>query len=98
MFLKNRNISSKIQRSKVTDYAALIAIGKISYDAYTGNTCSIVGLIPKIKQNFIFPLPVPKTIVCVWGGGGLGNTMSFSLILISINVYINNKGPRLEKI
>ena len=24
MFLKNRNISSKIKRSKVTDYAALI--------------------------------------------------------------------------
>ena len=26
MFLKNRNISSKIKRSKVTDYAALTAI------------------------------------------------------------------------
>ena len=25
MFLKNRNISSKIKRSKVTDYAALIS-------------------------------------------------------------------------
>ena len=26
MFLKNRNISSKIERSKVTDYAALIEL------------------------------------------------------------------------
>ena len=26
MFLKNRNISSKIKRSKVTDYAALINV------------------------------------------------------------------------
>ena len=30
MFLKNRNISSKIKRSKVTDYAALI-INKTPY-------------------------------------------------------------------
>ena len=29
MFLKNRNISSKIKRSKVTDYAALILIFKL---------------------------------------------------------------------
>ena len=28
MFLKNRNISSKIKRSKVTDYAALNDFGK----------------------------------------------------------------------
>ena len=27
MFLKNRNISSKIKRSKITDYAALIVFG-----------------------------------------------------------------------
>ena len=30
MFLKNRNISSKIERSKVTDYAAL-SRGNLSY-------------------------------------------------------------------
>ena len=29
MFLKDRNISSKIKRSKVTDYAALIIISAI---------------------------------------------------------------------
>ena len=29
MFLKNRNISSKIKRSKVTDYAALMKILEI---------------------------------------------------------------------
>ena len=58
------------------------AVGKISYDAPTGNTCSIVGLIPKIEQNVLFPLPVPKIIVCVCGRGdvGHGNTISFSLV------------------
>ena len=50
----------------------LNAVGKISYDAPTGNTCSSVGLIPKIEQNFLFSLPVPKTIVCVCVGGGGG--------------------------
>ena len=48
------------------------------------NTCFIVGLIPKIEQNVLFPLPVSKNIVCGGGegrgGGGLGNTMSFSLV------------------
>ena len=35
VFLKNRNISSKIKRSKVTDYAALsdVIFGFISLDA-----------------------------------------------------------------
>ena len=41
----------------------------------------ILQLIPKIEQNVIIPLPVPKIIVCVrGGGGGLGNIMSFSLV------------------
>ena len=42
-----------------------------------GNICiySIVGLIPKIEQNVFFPLPVTKTIVCVWGGGGGGSVI-----------------------
>ena len=42
----------------------------------------ILQLIPKIEQNVLFPLPVPKIIVCVrgGGGGGLGNIMSFSLV------------------
>ena len=54
---------------------------KISYDAPTGNTCSIVGLTPNIEQHVLFPLPVPKTILYVrGGGGGLGNTVSFSLV------------------
>ena len=41
----------------------------------------ILQLIPKIEQNVLFPLPVPKIIVCVRGGGGvrLGNIMSFPL-------------------
>ena len=43
---------------------------KISYDAPTGNTCSIVGLTPKIEPDVLFPLPVPKTILYVRGGGG----------------------------
>ena len=30
----------------------------------------ILQLIPKIEQNVLFPLPVPKIIVCVRGGGG----------------------------
>ena len=30
MFLKNRNISSKIKRSKVTDYAALMQVKSIA--------------------------------------------------------------------
>ena len=34
-------------------------------------------LDPKIEQNFLFSLPVPKTIVCA---GGLGYKMSFSLV------------------
>ena len=41
MFLKNRNISSKIKRSKVTDYAALITIYTINIwtdrQAYANN-------------------------------------------------------------
>ena len=32
----------------------------------------ILQLIPKIEQNVLFPLPVPKIIVCVRGGGGRG--------------------------
>ena len=48
---------------------SLNAVGKISYDAPTGNTCSIVGWIPKTEQKFLFPLPVPQTHVCVCGGG-----------------------------
>ena len=40
----------------------------------------ILQLIPKIEQNVLFPLTVPKIIVCVCvRGGGLG-TMSFSLV------------------
>ena len=34
MFLKNRNISSKIKRSKVTDYAALRVRNKILIDLF----------------------------------------------------------------
>ena len=49
------------------------AVGKISYEALTGTTCSIVGLILKIEQNVIFS--VTKTI-----GRALGNTTSFSLL------------------
>ena len=38
----------------------------------TGNTCSSVGLVPKIEQNFFFPLPVQNTIVCgEWGWGSV---------------------------
>ena len=33
MFLKNRNISSKIKRSKVTDYAALTVLSNVSVEA-----------------------------------------------------------------
>ena len=47
-------------------------------------------LDPENRTKCPFPLPVPKTIVCVggggWGvggggwGGGLGNTVSFFLV------------------
>ena len=47
----------------------------ISYDALTGNTCFIVGLIPKVEQNVIFPSSQNH-----WGRGGLGNTMSVSFV------------------
>ena len=54
-----------------TTYGQLLnAVRKISYDAPIWNTCSIVGLIPKIEQNYLFLLPVTKTFVCVVGGGG----------------------------
>ena len=43
MFLKKRNISSKIKRSKVTDYAALMPIPMEVYivsNGLTGTNCS----------------------------------------------------------
>ena len=54
----------------------LNAIGKISYDALTGNTCFTVGLIPKVEQNVISPCSQSHR----GGGGGLGNTMSVSFV------------------
>ena len=62
---------SGIKGTYTTYGEQLNSVGKISYDAPTGHTCSIVGLIPKIEQNFLFPLPVPKTIVSVWGWGSV---------------------------
>ena len=42
------------------------------------DTCSIVGVIPRIEQMSFSPYLFPKTL---WGGGGgLDNTMSFSLV------------------
>ena len=39
----------------------------------------ILQLIPKIEQNVLFPLPVPKIIVCVRGGGG-GEARQYNVI------------------
>ena len=43
MFLKNRNISSKIKRSKVTDYAALICFDKRTKNFLTIRVFAIIG-------------------------------------------------------
>ena len=42
----------------------------------------ILQLIPKIEQNVLFPLPVPKIIVCVRGGGagGGGEARQYNVI------------------
>ena len=53
MFLKNGNISSKIKRSKVTDYAALISrinevnvfFNKISLQFICNRTCYCVNMV-----------------------------------------------------
>ena len=41
MFLKNRNISSKIKRSKVTDYAALREFPILKRDTVEDDNCLI---------------------------------------------------------
>ena len=47
MFLKNRNISSKIKRSKVTDYAALISCLSL---ATTNIDCFLTKKFVKTKK------------------------------------------------
>ena len=46
MFLKKRNISSKIKRSKVTDYAALNQVNQLRYDSvvhkYQGKSSQVL--------------------------------------------------------
>ena len=51
MFLKNRNISSKIKRSKVTDYAVL-SIYRLSKIFY-GLTFSLIGERFDILESFL---------------------------------------------
>ena len=53
MFLKNGNISSKIKRSKVTDYAALI-IYKINFEKRDDHQIAkleILLMISPLKEN-----------------------------------------------
>ena len=45
VFLKNRNISSKIKRSKVTDYAALREVPILKRDVIVENHCLISSLL-----------------------------------------------------
>ena len=59
MFLKNRNITSKIKRSKVTDYAALNGVSLAADDAPTMNAGLVVlgflrGSGPVLLGNPIF--------------------------------------------
>ena len=56
------------------------AIGKISYDALTGNTCFFVSLITKIEQNVIFPCSQYHS--GGGGGGGGGSTANLYTALI----------------
>ena len=41
VFLENRNISSRIKRPKVTDYAALREVPILKWDAIEKNLCLI---------------------------------------------------------
>ena len=51
MFLKNRNIISKMKRSKVTDYAALNAHSDVSYISML-NVCEMRGSTePSLLDN-----------------------------------------------
>ena len=54
----------------------------------------ILQLIPKIEQNVLFPLPVPKIIVCVRGGARQYNvlfscsqTIGKALGSVQLNAY-----------
>ena len=58
VFLINRNISSKIKRSKVTDYAALRIVPILKRDAIEVNHCS-VQYSPFDVRNFFSILATP---------------------------------------
>ena len=48
VFLKNRNISSKIKRSKVTDYAALIPENEIQHE-----NSSLISIDPASQKIYL---------------------------------------------
>ena len=67
MFLKNRNISSKIKISKVTDYAALIkveSIAECSHGAFCNNFDLHLLIIPNFLSFFFeWPLKIGFTVI-----------------------------------
>ena len=77
MFLKNRNISSKIKRSKVTDYAALTI-------QYYINVHYLVPLAPQL----IIPVP-PWPLGITDGIASIKSDRPITKAIV-INVVINN--------
>ena len=102
MFLKNRNIISKMKRSKVTDYAALRVrlaplnrfkpSSKIFYWPFQGGT-SFVDLLCFCSVLCLLCLCARLFICALWSPAGKGLTSWLSFVVSTVSLSLSHWYP-----